>query len=366
MKLECIKDKLEAAVSKAEKITEKNATLPVLRCVLLVAQNNSLKIRATNLDLGIETTLPVKIEKEGVVAVPGAILNSFISSVYGSKNITLELKDNNLVVSTDSGSTTIKTYPYEDFPIIPHVAESETLRISAKTLVRGLRSVVYSASLSSIKPELSSVYVYFEDGKIVFVATDSFRLAEKKIPEKKIKGFDPILIPFKNAIEIIRALEDVSDEVEINFNKNQISFTYEGLYLTSRLIDGVFPDYKQIIPKEFTAEAVVLKQDLINLLKLSNIFTDKFNQVVVKTLPTKKIFSVTTKNTDIGENNSTIPAALSGEDLEIAFNYRYILDSFSSLETDSLSLSFTGLNRPMVIRPVGDTSFMYLVMPMNR
>jgi DNA polymerase-3 subunit beta len=366
MKIECLKEKLNSAVSKAEKVTGKNLTLPVLSCLYLEAKNNSLKIKATNLDLGIEITIPVKVVEEGIVAVPGGILNSYISNLSNDKNIKLEVVDGNLSVYGAKSSTVIKSFAHEDFPLIPSVSNEKSFKINTLDIVKGLKSVWYSSSTSSMKPELSSVYVYNNEEGLVFAATDSFRLAEKKVKVKNLKDFGQLLIPFKNVAEIIRVLEGISDEISIAFDNNQVSFTYDGLYLTSRIIDGTFPDYKQVVPKEWKTEVIVLKQDLMNAMKIANIFSDNFNQINIKALPSKKTFELTTKNSNIGENLNKIDANLSGEDIEINFNYKYITDCFQSIDSDSVSLDFNGLNRPIVIKGVSDNSFLYLVMPMNK
>jgi DNA polymerase III subunit beta len=149
--------------------------------------------------------------------------------------------------------------------------------------------------------------------------------------------------------------------------KNLISFEANDTYVVSRIIDGTFPDYKQIIPKGYATEAITLKQDLLNALKISNIFSDKFNQIHMTVDPKGKQFEVQTKNSDIGENKTNIDAALTGDKMEINFNYKYIIDCFQSIDADSVSLQLSGINKPMVIRPIsGEQTFMYLVMPMNR
>ena len=200
----------------------------------------------------------------------------------------------------------------------------------------------------------------------MFVATDSFRLAEKKIKLKKSRDFGQILIPYKNIPDIIRVLESINDDVEVSLDKNQVSFSHKGVYLISRVIDGVFPDYKQIIPKSSATEITVLKQDIVNTLKLSNIFSDKFNQINIKVDPDNKKSEIRTKNNDVGENTTVLESSVTGEPIEINFNYKYIIDCFQSIDSDSVTLSFGGLNKPMVVSPVSDTSFRYIVMPMNR
>ena len=366
MKIECVKNKLLLAISKAEKITSKHPTLPVLRCILIEATKNSVILKATNLELGIEIKIAAKVHEEGVVAVPANILYSFISQIQSDENIVLEVVDKNLIISSSSGRAAINSFAHEDFPTLPVVPKEKTFTIHSRELVKGFKSVWYSASVASMKPELSSVYVCGDDSEVVFVATDSFRLAEKKIYNKKLKDIGSILIPYKSVIEVVRIIDDLSGEVEVNLTKNQISFSFDGTYVTSRVVEGVFPDYKQIIPKEFTTEVVVLKQDIVQALKLATIFSDAFHQVVMKVDPAKKIFELSTKNTEVGEHTHKMSAAISGDAVTIPFNYKYIVDCFQSIDADSVSLHFNGLNRAMVVRGVSDPSFTYLVMPMNK
>jgi DNA polymerase III subunit beta len=367
MKIECIQEKLAWAVGIAERVAGKHVTLPVLSCLQLDAKNNELIIRSTNLDLGLEITIPAKVEEDGIVAVPANILTSFISGASRTdKGVKITTKDANILVEASHSRGTIKTMPADDFPSIPKVSDGTSFTVNAADFVKGLKSVWYSASVSGIKPELSSVYIYSEDTTVIFAATDSFRLAEKRVKMKKNGEFGQILIPFKNIPEIIRIFEQVRDDISVAFNKNQISFEYKGIYLISRVIDGVFPDYKQIIPKQSTTEVVVLKQDLIDGLKVSHIFSDKFNQITIVVDPKAKEFSLKTKNADVGENTHNLDAAIEGDPITINFNYKYITDCFQSIESDSVSLLFNGLNRPLVIHPATDKSFTYLVMPMNR
>ncbi len=366
MKIECVKEKLAKALVKAEKMTSRQSTLPVLSCVLLKAEGSTLSISATNLHLGIEITLPVKVIEPGTVAVPGNILSSFVTSIFNDKNIALETEGSHLKVSTEHTKTVIKTFTADDFPIIPKLTDSVSFAMPIQDFIKGLKSVAYASSQSTIKPTLASVYIYPDEEFVVFVATDSFRLAEKKIKVKKHKEFSSILIPFKNIPEIIKVFEDIVDDVVISFNQNQISFEYEGIYLISRVVDGNFPDYKKIIPTETKTEVIVLKQDVINALKISNIFTDKFSQVYITASQKEKLFEVKTKNIDIGENTNALDAVVKGDEITMSFNYKYINDCFQSIDSDSLSLSFVDQSKPMVIKGSSDSSYLYLVMPMNK
>jgi DNA polymerase III subunit beta len=364
MKIECQIEKIKNALITVDRMTGKNLTLPVLGSILWVATNKKLILRSTNLNLGIEVEVPAKIDKDGVVAVRSDVLISLFSQLGGG-NVVFELINGNLKVTTKSSTIILKGMPYEDFPTIPIVTGDEVL-IPAKKFIEGIRSVYYGASVSEIKPEIGSVYIYPEEDMLVFVSTDSFRLAEKKVKIKQKLNFPGILIPYKNTVEIIKVLDGVDTDVKITLAKNQISFSLPNVYLTSRVVDGAFPDYKLIIPKSPITQATVLKQDFISSLKISNVFSDKFNQVTLVVKPKEKVFEVESKNADIGENTTILAGALSGEDVSANFNYKYILDCFQSISGDSLNLELNGSNRPMIIKAVGDASFMYLVMPMNR
>jgi len=365
MKLECELEKIKNAINQAEKITGKNLTLPVLGSILFIATKKSLKIRATNLSLGIEIEIPAKIEEEGTMALSGSVLSGIFSNIFQNEKILLEEDNGNLLIKTKKNKIKIKGQPYEDFPTIP-VVEGKSFKIESKKIIEGIKSVYYSSSISDIKPEISSVFMYSDNDNLIFVSTDSFRLAEKKIKIKNIEEITGILIPFKNIPEILRVFSDVLEEVSVCFNKNQISISSENIYLTSRIIDGVFPDYRQILPKENKTEAIVLKQDLLNALKISNIFSDKFNQLNLLIKPKEKIFELSSQNNDIGENKTFLDSALTGEDIELAFNYKYFLDCFQSINSDSVSIKFNQSSKPIVVSGVSNNSFLYLIMPMNK
>lgn len=368
MHIEGVREKISEALQKAEKITSKNQTLPILKCVLLEATNKSLLVKATNLDIGLEITVPVKTETEGVVAVPGNTLSNFLSQLSNEKAVTIEVKDQNLYVSSSKNKATIKASLADEYPSIPKLdrSASKSLKISAQSFVNGLKAVWYSSATSSIKPELSSIRVYPSGKNLVFVATDGFRLAEKTVFMKDIPEFTHVLIPVKNAGEIIRVFDGLDEEIEILIEENQIAVISKDMYLVSRVIEGNFPDYKAIIPKEFLTTITVLKSDFARSLKINTIFSDTFCHIKFIVDTAAKNIYLTTKNNDVGESSTEIGGVIEGFDIDVNFNYKYINDSMMSLSTDSMGFMFGGLNKPLVIKPVGDQSFMYLVMPMNR
>jgi DNA polymerase-3 subunit beta len=364
MKLELIKTKLKEAVNIAERVTGKNLSLPILSAILLEAKDNALVIKATNLDVGLEIELPAKISEEGSVAVTAAVLSGFLGNISKEDKVKMELARENIHISTGRSSTLIKSFSAEDFPVIPRVTDGESFSFRAKEIVTGLRSVLYASSLSDIKPEIASVYVYQDGKELVFVATDSFRLAEKRLNlSEKGKDFPSVIIPWKNVSELIKVFDNSEEELKIEANKNQISFFTDNIHFTSRVIDGTFPDYRQIMPTKFKTEVTIGREELLNALKLSNIFADKFNQIDFKILPAEKRFEIFSQNQDVGENSVSIEAALEGENVEMSFNAKYILDCFQSINSDTIALKF---DRPLLIEGVGDRSFQYIIMPINR
>ena len=366
MKIECIKDKLEEALVKAEKIAGKNVTLPVLTGLHLSAHKNTLTIKATNLDLGISINLPVKVDEPGSVVVPAHIITSFVSSLSKDRSITISTKEQVLEIKTPNTKTVIKTLPGEDFPLIPEIGDDNEFSIPARDLVFGIKSVIYASAVGSVKPELSSISITPNKEHLEFAATDSFRLAEKKIRVKNIPHFKQILIPQKNAIEIIKIFDHIGEDVSISIEEHQAAFRSTNTYLTTRIVEGVFPDYKQILPKKNTTTAVILKQDLITSLKTSSIFSDTFNQLTLKVMTKAKRFEIESKNNTVGENINSVDAVLEGDDIIINVNHRYFVDCFQSIATDSVSLGFSGEAKPIVVQGVGDQNFLYLVMPMNK
>ncbi len=365
MKIEILRENLERAVAIASKVSNKNLSLPVLSCVLIVASDSRAVIRATNLDLSAEATLKAKVLKEGVVAVSAQVLAQTVSALTDQK-LTLEVVGNSLVIDGERGKTSITTVDASEFPTLPYVKdESASASIPTRDFIATLRAVAFSASTSSVKPELASISLTFEKSELVAVATDSFRLAEIRVP-LKIKGsFSTVLIPARNITDILRAVEH-SEAVQVRVGDNQCSFVADFGFITSRTIDGAFPDYQAIIPKTYAASATCLKEDAIRAFKKISIFTDSFNQVHISIKPSQKTFTVRAVNASVGETLDSIPAALEGEDIDINFNAKYITDALSTVAGDSVTFSVAGHGKPMVMMDAPHHGFTYLVMPMNR
>lgn len=366
MKVELAKDEFHERLSLVEKLCGKQVTLPVLRGVYLEASEGSLLLRATNLDVGVEITLAAKVERTGVVVVPASILLQLLGTLNKGGRVSLEVEAGHMKVTGGASTTNINILDSEEYPKLPRVTDGVASTIAASDLVVGLRSVMFAASHSTIKPELASVYVYSDGDAVTFVATDSFRLAEKRIRPKKRHAEGSFLLPVRNVPEVMRIMEVCEGEVELAYTANQLSLVTENVYLTSRLVDGMFPDYTQIIPKDFASEIIVLQKDLQASLKKASIFADAFNQVRFSIEPHKKKITISAASSELGDVEEVLSGTIEGETLAASFNQRYLLDSFQGLGGDSITCSFSGQGKPMIMKSVSDDSFLYLVMPMNK
>ncbi len=354
------------AVMIVSKFAERrSATLPVLSGIAIIAGDDGIKLRATNLETGIDLRVEGVIKDPGVIALPANVLREITSSFGGSGSVVIDYAGETAVITSDNGTSTLKTLPYEDFPILP-LPESPRAKftIPGDALRTLITSVVSCASTSTVRPELASVLVSAEGGVVKAVATDSFRLAEKKLSlSGKIPPFS-MLIPAKNALDLLSALPE--GDVEVVLDEHQCACMWGEGVLTTRLVANAYPDYAQIIPKQFVSEATVLRKDLEAGLKRVAVFSDAFQKVRLACSPSDKEIRLAARNADIGESNEHIPASATGDAIELSFNHRYLAAPLSLIASDSITFSASGIGRAAVLRGAGDASFLYLVMPMNQ
>ena len=226
--------------------------------------------------------------------------------------------------------------------------------------------MVEMASLSDSRPEISGILMNFEKELIRLAATDSFRLAEKLIYQNQKSSISQaIIIPQRTIQELIRILQELELEVEIILGSNQILFDLGNTQVISRLIDGQYPDYQQIIPKSFETQVILNRNELINNIRIASLFSGKVNNIKVSIQPKESLIEISAKDIDIGENKSQIEAKIEGKEVEATFNYRYLLDGLNNIFSDKVVLGLNSASNPVIIRPVGDTSYTYLVMPIK-
>lgn len=366
MQFTTLKEKFIQAVVIAERLVGKKESLPVLSCILLDIGKECV-VRATNLEAGVEVFVSGEVKEKGVIAVPAHILSQTIRAISGEK-LTLQLEGSNLLINSRGSKTLIKTIPHDEFPKISVGKKKiDPIIITRTTLTQALQSVVYAASASMIRPELGSVYISRKDNKLIAVATDSFRLAEKTITDTSGEGENQVLLPLKHVQELLHILERVSENrVQCVIDESELSITIDGVSFVSRVVDGTFPNYKEIIPKNFSTEATLLKSDFAEALRKARVFSGTDQHVGLHVYPKKKIFDVTAQSAMVGEMSDSLEAALKGDDIDVNFHIGYVADSLQSIPSDSITLGFAGAGKPLVIKGVSDSTFTYLAMPLNR
>lgn len=347
------------------KISTKHVTLPVLQCVLITVTEDKIIFKATNLELSIEVEVTGRINETGTIAIPASTFMQSVQYIHEAE-ITLRVEDSVLLIESKQTNTSIKSIAEDEFPNIHHL-EGKGVILNRSLFALGIKTAAFAASQSSIKPELGSVFIQQKkEHSLTFVSTDSFRLMEKTVPQKGVILDHSFLVPQKNAIELARICDLLSSDPTLVVTENQCSldFANEGVYITSRLVSGSFPDYEQIIPKEYVSKAIVLKGDLQNAFKKTSVFLNKFMQVSL-TLTDKNI-TISSQNNEVGHITDTINASVEGEELALNFNQNYVIEPLSHISEESITLNFAGIGRPLVITAANDSSLRYLVMPMNR
>lgn len=359
------KDLIEAVVTATRFIERRSSTLPVLSCVVINATKEGAYFQATNLETSVELKIDCSVKKIGTVALPALVFKDIVSSLPTQGTISLEHINDTIVLVGDGVKSTIKTQSAEDFPSIPSIEDVKTKISIAGNVFKSLISLVAPyASPSTVRPELASVLVKSQGGVLTSAATDSFRLAEKKVTLTGALPQFSILIPAKNALSVVETVPD--DDIDLYASDHQCAFAWKGGRISTRLVAAPYPDYEQIIPKNFIANATILKKDFESSLRRAAVFSDSFQKIRLGFSLKQKQLLLSSRNNDVGETAEGISAAVDGEDIELSFNHRYLHAPLSSITSNSITLSASGIGRPLVVRAVGDASFLYLVMPMNQ
>ncbi len=373
MKLSILKENFLAGLNVISRATSRSITLPILNNILLSTEKNFLKMSATDLELGARYWALSKVEKEGAITVPAKFLTSLINFIPDEK-INLETKDSILYLEGENYKNQVKGSKAEEFPIIPEAKSDKVLEVDGRILSEGLSQIIDTTSPSQTRPEISGVYFSLIEGLMEIAATDSFRLAEKKISLKKASFAQDfsLIVPSKIIRELISIFGESSKKLKIYFSPNQIMFESEiteiphpQIQIVSRLIEGEYPDYKEIIPKKFKTQLVLQKQDFSNQIKAASLFSGKINEIKLKADPSQGVLKIFAQNPDLGQSKSQIKGKVKGDKIEASFNYRFLVGGLSNIKSKEVIFELNGEEGPGVLRPAGDESFIYVVMPIK-
>lgn len=364
MKIICLQENLKNNLNITQNIIGRNLTLPILNNILLATEDGRLKISSTNLEIGINTWTSCKIEKSGAITCPAKVLANFVNNLP-NKKVELEAKNNILTVKCENYRASLNCLPADDFPIIPKIKDPSLMEFSRSVLREALSKVVGASSLSESRPEITGILFNFEKRELRLAATDSFRLAEKVVVDSKRKSEEikSLIIPQRTIQEVIRVFGEGDGEVKICLGASQVLFDGGDIQVVSRLIDGQYPDYRQIIPKEFSSQAIIEKNDLLGVIRAAAVFSNKTNSIRFSLSDGE--LEVLSQDTDLGENKSQIKVQSKGKKIEVNFNYRYLLEGLANIGTKQIFMGLISDANPAILKPVGDESYLYLVMPIK-
>jgi DNA polymerase III subunit beta len=372
MNITLLQNKLKEGLNIIGRGSSKSTSLPVLKNILLSVDDNFLNLSATDLEIAIKWWSLIKVNKKGSITIPYNSFSSFIN-LLPDKKIDLITENNNLLINCEDYKTQINGISAEEFPIIPKVNEIKKITINSHNLCSGLLQIIDIPSLSKVKPEISGILFSFNNGELKIVATDSYRLAEKKInlEVEKNNNFS-FIIPQRTAREFVNIFKEINKDIDIIFGENQIMFKikmddFDKSYieLTSKIIEGNYPDYENIIPKESKNKIILNKDEFLNKIKAASVFTSKVNEVNLFLDSNKGELVIESSNTDLGNYKAKVKGRAEGGDINIAFNYRFLLDGLLNIKSSEVIFSVNDESSPGVLKPVGKDDFLYVVMPIK-
>ena len=374
MKVTCLQENLARGLGIVGRAVALRSTLPITSNVLIATDHGRIKLAATNLDIALSCWIGGQIEEEGAITVPSRLLQDFVNSLPSDKiELTLSPRSRQLKLKCARNEATIGGLDADDFPPIPAIDDGGTLEIDPKLLREAIGQVVFSAATDDSRPVLTGIDLVIEGDTMRLAATDGFRLAVRTLKLKKKAGEkQQVVVPAKALAELNRLLQDQSDPVQmtLNANKTQVLFRLKDIELLAQLIQGTFPDYSRLMPKEWTSRAVVKVGDFLQETKIASIFARDGSGIVRITFEggeggTPGKMSISARAEEIGENDGTLDADVEGEASKIAFNGRYLQEVLQVLGSDTkVALDTTGPSQPGVIRPVDSDDYTHVVMPM--
>jgi len=366
MKFSSLSDNLKKAVSSVERVVSAKTTLPVLNNILVEAKDGKIKVVATDLDVGITYWLRGKVDQDGQTTMPVKLLSSYLGSTLGGK-IQIDEKDSVINVEADGNQATINGVAADEFPAIPQVKGTEVAKTETLIIKDAIERTVFAAAKDMSRPVLTGVLMKFNGNQLTLVATDSFRLVEQKVnlKTKVAKNMD-IIVPAKTLAELARIISDMAGEVAIIVSENQILFKGEDFEMISRLVEGEYPDYKQVMPKESKSRAVMEVSAFSSGLRSTGLFSHGSGTgVKIKTNQKDKEVVISASSAEVGSGVSHIPAKIEGEDTEINFNAKYVSDVLSVVDSQEIVLEVGDKLSPGVIKPTNTENYLYIVMPLR-
>jgi len=356
------KDELVAALGIVSRAVSTRTSVQILSGILLEAEGSELRLAATDMELSLRATLSAQIEGDGAIVLPGKTLVD-IARLLPADEVAIEHKPAESVVHVTSGSAsyTLNTYNPEDFPRLPEVDAVQTFSVDRESLLGTIGRVARAASRDESRPVLTGVLVSFTGGKLVMAATDSYRLAVK---ETELDGAVPELeaiVPSRALTELAR-IATAGETVEVGVHENQVLFAVDGAWLTTRRIDGQFPNYRQLLPEQFEHELTMPRAEVLEVVRRASVMIQRATPLQLRFADGE--LTVIARTHEVGESKESMPVGFTGETLEIGFNADFLRDGLESMDGDDVRFKLISPLRPAVLQGESD-DFTYLVMPIR-
>ncbi len=367
MKVTLLKENLSKGLNIISRIVSTRGSLEVLGNILIKTEKGRVCLSATNLEVGINYRLGAKVDSEGAITVPARLFSEFINSLPNEK-ITLELNGDTLISKSENYESNIKGISADEFPLIPEIKTGKVMDIKSSDLRKAILLAAFAAAIDDSRPVLAGVYLKVDGSKVTLAATDSYRLAEKVVNVKSGKTKkEELILPAKTLLELARILGEFKEDLNVGvyLSDNQILFETDGLDFISRLIEGQFPNYRQIIPESSDTKTIVPKEELLTAVKIASLFARENANNIKVSMKSKGVLEVDSGGSQVGQNKAKIKAHVEGKDGEASFNGKYIIDVLNNLSAKEVSFEISGKLNPGIIRTPNDKGYIYIIMPLR-
>lgn len=361
MKIKLSKDQLLTGIQTVQNIVSSKATLPILSNMLLESKNNTLKLNTTDLDIGISCELPVNIYEEGAITIPAKRFSDIVKELPPGDIVIHARKNNQVEIEGEQCRFKLIGLPKEEYPKFPEFKDKEAIRIKQADLKEMLRLTIFSVSHEESRYVLNGLLLEVSGDYLRIVATDGRRLAkiERKLLQSNNKDVS-VILPVKAVQEISRNLKD-DGEVTLITGTNQVLFDIDGTLIATRIIEGEFPNYKQVIPKEIPNKVKIDREDLLFAIRRANLLaTPDFQAIKFELFKDKLVVSKSTP--DVGESREEVKVEYGDSELIVGFNPQYLIDVLKNIDDEVVPMEFQGSDKPCVLR-VRD--YLYLALPMR-
>lgn len=378
MKAICTYENVKNALHATEFATSKSASLSILNNILIETDGGQLSFSATNLEIGIVKKIQAKVESPGKIVVSASLLGNFLTALRGNDHVSISVDGRILTLQSGAHKAKINGYDVDDFPIIPQSGTQEYMQLSLSQLKNCISKVLHFTSKTETRVELTGVFMSFGDEEICSVATDSFRLGEVCITAKQLvqntQKYQEITAQNKQIIlpqqlcAYINKLSDDNETIQCSIEENHLFLSTGDLYVTARLIDGSYPDYKQIIPRSAVTQIRIKKDALMEAMKITTVFTGRDSGEIHFDINGNSL-KITTRQQEIGENTTELDVEMTGEPQNIVLNPRFVIDGVGRIDEDEVSVMINGNAAPVVFRGSKNgeivEKYTYIVMPVK-